>query len=145
MSRALRTPAANPSTGYEDPVPVLDKDAHVEYDDGLLAVAGPIMVLCYTLFFSIAAITFYGTGMAFFAVAISAFFALIYFAIPLLMLRIRSARDGRWQSDAAHARSAEVDVWTGRMRHWEAIVQIASIPLAILMGFTLLAIRWSAL
>lgn len=31
------------------------------------------------------------------------------------------------------------------MRRWEAIVQIVSIPLAILMGFTLLAIRWSAL
>lgn len=147
MPQALRMPTANPSTEYpiEDPLPARDEDAYVEYDDGLLAVAGPIMILCYTLFFSIAAITFYGTGMALFAVAISAFFGLIYFAIPLLMFRIRSTRDGRWQSDSAHAGSAEVDVWTGRMRRWEAIVQIVSIPLAILMGFTLLAIRWSAL
>lgn len=73
------------------------------------------------------------------------FFAAVFFAIPILFLRIRAARDRRWRKDGDIATSPVVETWTGSMRRWEAIVQIVSIPLAILMGFTLLAIRWSAL
>lgn len=116
----------------------------VEHDDGLLAVAGPIMAVCYLLFFAIAAVTFFPNGTALFAVVISISFALIYFAIPMLFLRTRAARDRRWLKDE-QARSPIVEVWTGPMRRWEAIVQIVSVPAAILMGFALLAIRWGTL
>ncbi|MCC7251830.1 hypothetical protein, partial [Hyphomicrobium sp.] len=102
-------------------------------------------LICYSLLFTIAALTFIGSGAALFAVVISAFFAVVFFAIPALFLRIRAARDTRWRRDADAATSPIVETWTGSMRRWEAVVQIVSIPLAILVGFALLAIRWSAL
>ncbi len=61
------------------------------------------------------------------------------------MMRIRTGRDVRWQSDPTRAHSSEVDVWTGSMHRWEAVVQIVTIPLVIVTAFTLLAIRWSML
>ena len=45
-------------------------------------------------------------------------------AIPLVMMRIRSARDDRWQYDATRAASPEVDIWKGALQRWEDIVQI---------------------
>jgi len=114
----------------------------VEYDDGLLAVAGPIMVACYGLLFLIATVTFFGSGPALFAVIISTLFGVIFFAIPAIFLKMRSAHDQRWRKDAEHTQSPVVETWTGPIHRWEAIVQIISIPVAVLMGFSLLAIRW---
>ena len=115
-----------------------------EDDDGLLAVAGPIMASAYALLLAVAAVTFFRSGGAFFAVVISIVFAAIYFAIPMLFLKIRRTRDQRFH-ESELAASSVVDVWTGPMRRSEAVVQIVSIPLAILLGFTLLAIRWGTL
>lgn len=145
MSLALRKPSTSEHVELSADKPPSARDDVIEYDDGLLAVAGPIMLICYSLLFTIAAFTFSGTGYALFAVVISVFFAVVYYAIPLLFLKIRAARDTRWRRDASAATSPIVETLTGSMRRWEAIVQIVSIPLAILMGFTLLAIRWSAL
>lgn len=116
----------------------------LEHDDGLLTVAGPIMIGCYALFFAVASFTFGGSGAALFAVVIGMVFALVFFAIPIVFLRVRAARDSRWCRDE-NAISPIVEVLTGSMQRWEAIVQIVSIPLAILMGFSLLAIRWAFL
>lgn len=120
-------------------------DETLEYDDGLLAVAGPIMIMCFALFFAIAAFSFFGTATALFAVGVSASFAVVFFAVPVVMLRIRSRQDARWHKDPVRSATSLVDVWTGPMRRWEAILQIVSIPLAMLMGFAMLAIRWSLL
>lgn len=117
----------------------------IEYDDGLLAVAGPIMILCYVLLFVVAAITFFANGSALFAVAVSAVFGVVFFAVPLMLLKMRAKRDGRWIKDAPHTTCAAVETCTGEMSRSEAIIQIVSIPVAILVGFTLLAIRWSLL
>lgn len=114
------------------------------HDDGLLAVAGPIMVLCYVLLFLDATLTFHGTGTALFAVVISIGFAIIFFAIPTIFTKTRAAHDQRWIKDE-QAKTLNVEVWTGTMRRWEAVVQIVSIPVAILIGFTLLCIRWATL
>lgn len=132
-----------PLTGEGEAGPGEDEPFY--YDDGLLAVAGPIMAGCYLIFFSVAAVTFFSSGAAFFAVAISIFFALVFFAIPIFFFRQRAAHDARWRRDGAHSESALVDTWTGPIRRGEALAQILSIPLAILMGFTLLAIRWGTL
>lgn len=144
MSLALRKP--NPAEEVDNALhePPVARDEPFDHDDGLLAVAGPIMLLSYTLLFAIAAVTFIWSGAALFAVAISIAFAVIYFAIPILLLRIRSARDRRWLRDE-RATHPVVEVLTGSMQRWEAIVQMVSIPLAILMGFALLAIRWAML
>ena len=93
-------------------------------DDGLLTIAGPIIVVCYGLMFGIAGLTFFGSGQALFVVSISTVFAFLYFAIPVTLLRIRAARDGRWERDAAKARDPMVEIGTGSIHRWEAIVQI---------------------
>ena len=144
MSLALRKPIPAEETGQTAHEPDGARDEPFEHDDGLLAVAGPVMVLSYVLLFAIAAVTFFSSGAALFAVVISIAFAVIYFAIPILFSRMRAARDQRWRKDE-RATSPVVEVWTGSMRRWEAIVQIVSVPLAILMGFALLAIRWGTL
>jgi hypothetical protein len=38
-----------------------------------------------------------------------------------------------------------VEVGTGSIHRWEAIVQIVSVPVAIVIGFFLFALRWSLL
>ncbi|HEX2841070.1 hypothetical protein [Hyphomicrobium sp.] len=130
---------------YHIEVADADADENIEYDDGLLAVAGPIMIACYSLFFAIAAFTFFGTGTAFFSVGVSVLFAIVYFAIPMTMMKIRSTHDTRWRKQTSRASIPDVEVWTGSLKRWEAILQIVSVPLAILMGFALLALRWSML
>lgn len=144
MSVALEKPPPFDTVDRPADEPESAGDIPLEHDDGLLAVAGPIMVLCYVLFFTIASVTFFGSGAALFAVMISMVFAVVFFAIPILFLKTRATRDQRWCKDE-QATSPVVDVCTGSMRRWEAIVQIVSIPLAILMGFSLLAIRWALL
>ena len=145
MSLALRKPRTVDQYDTSNDGPESARDEAADYDDGLLTTAGPIMMICYALLFSIAAFTFMSSGSAFFAVAISTFFAVIFFAIPYVFFRIRSGHDKRWRNDPEAGRTPFVETWTGSMRRWEAIVQIVSIPIAILLGFTLLAIRWSAL
>jgi Flp pilus assembly protein TadB len=144
MSVALEKPFSSDAAAPSVDEPESASDSPLEHDDGLLAVAGPIMVLCYVLFFAVASATFFGSGAALFAVVISMVFAAVFFAIPILFLRMRAARDQRWRR-GEQATSPVVDVCTGSMRRWEAIVQIISIPLTILMGFSLLAIRWALL
>jgi hypothetical protein len=114
------------------------------HDDGLLAVAGPIMVLCYALVFLDATLTFHGTGTALFAVVISIGFAIMFFGLPAVFAKTRAAHDQRWIRDE-QAKSQIVEVWTGKIRRWEAVVQIVSIPVAILLGFSLLCLRWATL
>lgn len=152
MSVARRRPTVE---DYITPLPELSehkkknaiesKKDTIEYDDGLLAVAGPIMVLCYVLLFAVAGITFFANGSALFAVAVSAVFGVVFFAVPLVFLKMRAKRDVRWIKDAPHTTCTAVETCTGEMSRSEAIIQIVSIPVAIVVGFTLLAIRWSLL
>ena len=91
MSQLLLRPGighnAAPSLETERP----DPRGCVEYDDGLLAVAGPIMAYAGALV-AIASFTFLGSGDAVFAVVISVGFGVMYFAVPLIMRRVRRAR-----------------------------------------------------
>jgi hypothetical protein len=118
------------------------RESAVDYDDGLLAIAGPIMMLAYAGALGVAAFTFFGSGEALFPVVISIGFALMYFVVPLLMYRVRAARDPRWQRDTAQRTSAMVDVWTGTIRRWEGVVQIVIVPIAVLFGFASFALIW---
>ena len=145
MSLALKTPPPIDQTEQSAGEPASARDEACEYDDGLLAIAGPIILTCYALLFTIAAVTFFGSEEAFLSVQVSVFLAAVFFTIPVLFFRIRAKSDQRWRKNVDIATSPVVETWTGPLRRWEAVVQIVSIPLAILMGFTLLAIRWSAL
>ena len=130
---------AAPSLETERP----GREGAVDYDDGLLAVAGPIMMVAYAGALAIASFTFLGSGDAVFAVVISVGFGVMYFAVPLIMRRVRGAHDERWQPDAAHRASAMVDLWTGPIRRWEGVAQIVSVPLAVFLGFAAFAVIWS--
>lgn len=114
-----------------------------DYDDGLLGVAGRVMVACYAAVFAIALFTFWRTGETLFAVAIGIGLALMYFGIPTVMMGVRSKLDRRWRNDMDRRTSSVVDVWTGPIQRWEAIAQIVSIPIAVLLGFAILAMIWT--
>lgn len=143
MSLVLENPINRFEDNPEAPAGA-EQEAFYE-DDGLLAVAGPIMVLCYVLLLLVAAFTFFGNGSALFAVMISAGFALIYFVVPIILLRVSAARDPRHRKDIPRIPSTIVGVATGPIKRWEALVQIVSVPIAIFLGFALLALRWSLL
>ena len=135
-----------PSIGHNFPPSVdgerASRESAVDYDDGLLAIAGPIMMLAYAGALGIAAFTFFGSGEALFPVVISIGFALMYFGVPLLMHRVRASRDQRWQRDTAQRTSAMVDLWTGPIRRWEGVAQIVIVPIAVLFGFASFALIW---
>jgi len=140
IGRSADDPAAAPMTPAST-----ELDEPGEYDDGLLAVAGPIIITCYTLLFAVAAATFFSTGTALFAVIVSIAFAVVFFAIPLTFFHLRASTDKRWRRDVEHSKSALVETRTGPMRRWEAVVQIVTIPVVILLAFTALSIRWALL
>lgn len=143
MSQLLSKPGIGHNIAPVLKSELTEREDAADYDDGLLAVAGPIMILCYAGALAIASFTFFGSGDALFAVAISIGFALIYFTLPVLMRRVRGAHDQRWQPDTAHKTSAMVDLWTGPIRRWEGIAQIVSVPVAVLLGFASFAVIWS--
>ena len=138
---------AKPGIGHNVPPASASTQAKREeaayYDDGLLAVAGRIMILCYAGALTITSFTFFASGEALYVVAISIAFALMYFTLPVIMGRVRAARDHRWRSDSAHKTSAMVDLWTGPVRRREAIMQIISIPVAVLFAYAAFSAIWT--
>ncbi len=118
-------------------------ESPADYDDGLLSTAGPIMILCYAGALTIAALTFFGSAEALVNVVISIGFAVLFFTLPALMRRTRGARDHRWHPNTLHRTSAEVDLWTGPLPRREGIVQIVSVPFAVLLGFAAFAVIWT--
>jgi hypothetical protein len=98
--------------------------AVADQDDGLLSVAGPIMVGAYAVALGIVALTFMASTEALFAISICVGFAVMFFALPLLMSRIRAHRDRRWQKIARHELKSEVEILTGTIGRTEAIAQM---------------------
>ena len=64
-------------------------------DDGLLSVAGPVIICCYALLFSGAAIAFICASEAPFAACIGTVFAQHFFTFPVLFNHIRTSQDPR--------------------------------------------------
>jgi hypothetical protein len=118
------------------------KAAVADQDDGLLSVAGPIMVGAYAVALGVVALTFMASAEALFAISICVGFAVMFFALPLLMLRIRAHRDWRWQKASRHELKSEVEILTGTIGRTEAIAQMVIIPLAVAVAFSSFAIIW---
>ena len=112
----------------------------IEYDDGLWSSAAPILIASYTAAFLIAVLTFKGSGEAFFAVVISIGFAVMFFAIPILLVRIRNRRDPRWRTDEAHRSSEMVSTFTGPMHRREAVFHIVMPHLVVPALFAAFAV-----
>lgn len=112
-----------------------------EQDDGLLAEAGPIMMAAYAVALMVAVLTFKGSVEALFAVAISIGFAVMFFAVPLLLLRVRTRHDVRWQK-RERGSNDEVDTFTGILSRSEAVLHMLIVPLAASSAFMAFAVIW---
>lgn len=117
--------------------------AYVEEDDGLLATAGPIMMACYGIAFATAVLTFMSSGEALIAVAISIGFAVMFFTVPLIMMRVRARNDTRWRRAERHRQSDQVDTYTGFMDRTSAVVHMVIVPLAVAFAFIGFALIWT--
>lgn len=104
-------------------------------DDGLLGVAVPIMIACYVIAILCAVFTFWGSGEALFAIAISVFYGAMYFGVPMIMTRTRMSHDLRWRSDQSARSSDIVYVSTGPISRFSALVQMVIVPLAVAVLF----------
>lgn len=115
---------------------------HIEQDDGLLATAGPIMMACYGVAFTTAVLTFMSNGEAMLAVAVSIGFAVMFFTVPLLMMRVRARHDTRWRSVERANHGDKVDTYTGPMDRASAVVHMVIVPLAVAFAFVGFATIW---
>jgi hypothetical protein len=112
-----------------------------ERDDGLVAAAGPIMIAAYSAVLAVAVLAFKGNGEALLAVAVSIAFAIVFFGVPLAMIRTRSLRDARWQK-AAGRNADTVDTYTGRVDRTEAVVHMVIVPVVVSIAFACFAAIW---
>lgn len=114
-------------------------------DDGLLRVAGPLMAVCYSIAFGAAWLTFRGSSAALFPVAISICFAVMYFTIPILLIKVRNRHDARWRSEEAERTSASIEIHTGRLTRFEALTQMLIVPIAVAFAFVCFGTIWTIL
>jgi uncharacterized membrane protein len=114
-------------------------DTQAEVDDGLLAAAGPIMMAAYAVVLTVAILAFKADGEALLMVAISIVFAVMYFGVPLTMMRVRTRQDARWRKDGATRNGETVEICTGPMRRTEAVVQMVIVPLVVSAAFVAFA------
>ena len=138
-SAATRSAALAPE---RDDTHAATVEAQLEPDDGLIAAAGPIMMAAYVLVLAVAVLTFKGNGEALLAVAVSITFAIVFFCVPLAMMRIRARHDARWQKAASGRYIGTVDTYTGRVGRTEAVVHMVIVPIVVGVAFACFAAVW---
>ena len=137
LRRIERTPAIE--TGYTR-LRISRPDEPGDYDDGLLSVGTPIMLAAYGSMIFVAVVTFMASRGALLAIAVCAVYMVMYFGVPLVMLRQRNRYDTRWQLDTP-ARSADViEVFTGPIRRREALAQMTIVPVCVAVAFASFAV-----
>jgi len=114
----------------------------VDYDDGLLATAGPIMIANMGVAICILAMTFLASGEALFAVVISAGYVAVFFGLPIILTRIRDRRDDRWTREVPERTQHTVSVFTGTMKRHEALAQMLVVPLGLTFAFASFGLIW---
>ncbi len=114
-----------------------------DHDDGLLGQAMPMFGAAYAVMFLAAAVTFWSSGAALFAVVISAGYTLMYFAVPIIMTNLKHVHDTRWTSDVRQVDAAIVDTYTGPIKRWEALLQMVLIPFAVATTFVVFCVIWT--
>lgn len=117
--------------------------APIDQDDGLLAEAIPIMIVAYAIALAAAVITFKANAEALFAVVISIGFAVVFFAVPLLLGRVRGEHDARLRPAPRQHASDRVETFTGIIRRPDALVQMVIVPIAVGLGFSCFALVWA--
>lgn len=117
----------------------------LDYDDGLLRIAVPIMIVAYGSALGIVTATFWQSGEALFPIVICAVYIMMFFGVPILMSQVRNRHDTRWESRHPEATSDKVSVFTGRIGRTEAVLQIIIVPLVVVFAFAAFSIIWISL
>lgn len=142
MQQKIDVPRVMPAAAKADPrTAVRDSDPD-DYDDGLLATGGPIMIAAIAAALGIAALTFLTSGEALFAIAICVVYAAMFFGVPLTLTRIRDGRDERWRRDTPHRRHDAVATFTGAMGRREAVLQMVIVPIGVAGAFAAFSLIW---
>jgi hypothetical protein len=96
-----------------------------------------MMVGAFAWMFAVAGIAFHAQTEAAFAVAVSIIYTVIYFTTPYLAYRVaRSHGFNPAKTPFSVFMKGELETNTGRLRGWEAAVQICSIPFALALAMT---------
>lgn len=66
--------------------------------------------------------------------AVATVFFAVYFAMPLVLMRLRRAPSWVEKSSFAEFLRGEIDTYTGRMGGKDALAQVAVLPIAIALG-----------
>ena len=127
----------------ESPPAAMQEDA-ADHDDGLLAAAVPIMIAAYGAAFAFAVFTFLGSRETLLAIAICVVYIGMFFGTPLLMTKVRNARDERWRGDAPERSSEKVKVFGGALGRTEAVLQMVIAPVGVALAFAAFGIIWTA-
>lgn len=130
---------AVPDTAWPRNEPAPQSTVH-DQNDGLLATAGPLMAAAYAAALGIVALTFTASSEALFVIAISSGFAIMFFALPWLMLRIRASHDDRFLRSGTALTAPMVETFTGAIRRGEALAQMVIVPLAVVVAFSAFAL-----
>lgn len=97
-------------------------------------------VIGYAGIFGAMWVTFGGYD-AWFVLAISTFFAAVFFAVPAIMFR--TAKSHGFSQPAptmSDFLAGDLETWTGRIKGREALVQVAAVPIALALGSFALAV-----
>ena len=142
MQQKIEVPQHFQAASKLAPEPDTDTSEPDDYDDGLLATAGRIMIAAIGTALGIAALTFLASGEALFAVIISGAYAVVFFSIPTLLARIRTHHDARWRGDTWHRKHHLVSTFTGSMRRHEAVLQIVTVFVGVAFAFAAFSTIW---
>lgn len=94
-----------------------------------------VFVGFFVAMFGVYAITFRSEKEALFSVVVSTVYAVVYFAVPFVVWRVATAHGlpANTQSFIGFLRS-DLAIATGRIKGWEAAIQIWSIPAALTLA-----------
>lgn len=124
------TRPAKPAELVPFPVPVQTTD---RLHPGVQGVA----LLAYAWIFVVLWLVFGSNRESAFAVAISTFYAVMFFGVPLVMLRMaRNADPARPHGSLGGFLRGAFETITGPITGWQALAQVALIPAALSFGFT---------
>lgn len=140
MQQKIESPEKFLIAAKPDATPVAS--GPVDYDDGLLSTAGPVMIVNMGAALVILALTFLASGEALFAILISSAYVAMFFGLPVIMTRMRNRHDTRWTPNVPQRSQHVVTVFTGTIKRHEAVAQMLIVPLGLTFAFASFGLIW---
>ncbi len=103
---------------------------------------GRAILAVYAALFGVFFLTMASGGEATFMIVVSALYAVIFFAVPRIFLKVEGDRSRR--PDLARFMREGIDTWTGHMSGGSALVQIFVVPVLLTLCLSIfgLAALW---